>query len=97
MWRLATETRICDKDSCMETITTRTKVSDDGHLTIAVPALLRGAEVDVVVVVQKTGDNGSSESLGWPAGFFDRVFGSIHDEKFKRWPQGIPEPPPDFE
>ena len=81
----------------METITTRAKVSDDGRLIITVPPPLRGAEVDVVVVVQKTDANGASESLGWPPGFFERVCGSITDENFKRWPQGTPEPPPSFE
>ena len=81
----------------METITTRTRVSDDGHLTVTVPSPLRGTEVDVVVVVQKLGANGSSEADGWPPGFFEQVCGSIRDENFKRWPQGTPEPPPSFE
>ena len=80
----------------METITARTKISEDGQLTVTVPPLLRGAEVDVVVVVQKTA-SGSSEASGWPPGFFDRVCGSIRDENFKRWPQGTPELPPRFE
>lgn len=81
----------------METITTRTKVGEDGRLTVGVPASLRGAEVEVVVVVQRAGGNGASESLGWPPGFFEQVCGSITDDNFKRWPQGNPEPPPDFE
>ena len=81
----------------METITARTKISEDGRLTVTVPPPLRGAEVDVVVVVQKTGANGASETSGWPPGFFDRVCGSIRDENFKRWPQGTAEPLPSFE
>lgn len=81
----------------METITARTKISDDGRLTVAVPTAFHGAEVEVVVVVQKAVANGASESLGWPPGFFERVCGSITDDNFKRWPQGTPDPPPSFE
>ena len=54
-------------------------------------------EVEVVVVVQKTGANGATGSLGWPPGFFERVCGSITDDHFERWPQGTPDPPPSFE
>ena len=43
------------------------------------------------------GANGAPESLGWPPGFFERVYGSITDDNFKRWPQGTPDPPPSFE
>ncbi len=81
----------------METITARTKISDDGRLAVAVPTAFRGAEVEVVIVVQKTGANAASQSLGWPTGFFEHVCGSISDDNFKRWPQGTPNPPPSFE
>ena len=80
----------------METLSARTRISDDARLVVEVPMALRGAEVEVVVVLQKAPSATPSESLGWPLGFFDRVCGSITDENFKRWPQGSPDPPPSF-
>jgi hypothetical protein len=34
---------------------------------------------------------------GWPLGFADKFFGCITDPKFKRYPQGEPDPVPPFE
>jgi hypothetical protein len=81
----------------METISTKTRVSDDARLIVPVPGTFRGSEVEVVIVMQKTNSGASPESLGWPPGFFEEVCGSIQDENFHRWPQGEAEPAPVLE
>lgn len=63
----------------------------DGVLHLDVPVGGAG-EFEVVVrpKVNGTGRKPTPEELGWPPGYFERTFGSVTDEAFKRYPQ--PEP-----
>lgn len=66
----------------------------DGVLHLDVPVGAAG-EFEVVVRPKAEADGTrkpTPEELGWPPGYFERTYGSITDEAFKRYPQ--PEPGP---
>jgi hypothetical protein len=80
----------------METLTTTTKVSDEGALELAVPEY-KGATVEVTVALKETQAATDHDANGWPIGFFEQYVGCIQDPNFVRPPQGVMEPVPPFE
>jgi hypothetical protein len=80
----------------MQTLRVTQRTGKDGVLHVSIPLGTPEADFEVVLVVQPRGTEPSSptpEELGWPAGYFDRTFGSITDETFERPPQGeLPKP-----
>jgi hypothetical protein len=78
----------------MRVIQMAAKADPDGILRLTIPVGQAGSEFEVAVVVSlKQTANGipspkTAEELGWPPGFFQKTFGSIEDEAFKRYPQG---------
>jgi hypothetical protein len=41
-----------------------------------------------LIVVQPRTAAAAQEERGWPPGYFEATFGSIHDDSFARAPQG---------
>lgn len=77
----------------METIVLRQKANAEGALTIQVPARLRDAELDVVVILQPVVPAEEPAVLpetaaGWPPHFFEATYGSLADDPIERLPQG---------
>jgi hypothetical protein len=65
----------------------------DGVLHLSVPVGAAGEFEVAIVVAPKPPATGPTppktpEELGWPPGYFEKTFGSIQDEAFKRYPQG---------
>ncbi len=71
----------------MKTIHVSEKTGKDGTLSLRIPLGKADAEYEVIVVVQAKSPRAPDEK-GWPAGYFERTFGSIDDETFVRPPQG---------
>jgi hypothetical protein len=65
----------------MKTVQVRERSGADGVLRLHIPVGAAEAECEVMVVVHP-------QALGWPAGYLDRVLGSITDPTFERPPQG---------
>lgn len=79
----------------MQTIQRREKTGKDGMLSLRIPMGKADEEYEVLVVIQPNPGGVTSDEFGWPAGYFDKSFGSIDDESFVRPPQG--ELPPTVE
>lgn len=79
----------------MQTLSVSERTGSDGVLHLRIPVGQPEAEYDAVVVLQpKTATHApdTTESRGWPSGYFEKTFGSITDETFLRPPQGeLPE------
>ncbi len=71
----------------MQTIRVLEKTGKDGMLSLRILLGEPEAEYDVLVVVQPKTSTASSDSLGWPLGYFEATFGAISDETFTRPPQ----------
>ncbi|MFL5340069.1 MAG: hypothetical protein ACJ8F7_07950 [Gemmataceae bacterium] len=77
----------------MQAIRVLEKTGKDGALSLRVPLGQPDTEFEVLVVVQLHGAAGVQDR-DWPAGYFDKTFGSIDDDTFERPPQGeLPQPP----
>jgi hypothetical protein len=65
----------------------------DGSVRLVLPVGVANEEFEFAIVVSpKSTTNGATkqktpEELGWPPGFFEKTYGSIHDENFCRPPQ----------
>ena len=66
----------------MQTIQRREKTGKDGMLSLRIPMGKADEEYEVLVVIQPNPGGMTPDELGWPAGFFDKSFGSIDDESF---------------
>ena len=60
-------------------------VGTDGILHLEVPV---GAAGDYEIVITPRVTIRTPTELGWPAGYFEKVVGSITDESFRRYSQG---------
>ncbi len=82
----------------MRVIQMSVKAGSDGVLHLDIPVGAAGGEFEVAVVVHpRPSANGEGrkptpEELGWPPGYFEKTYGSIADEAFKRYPQPEPKP-----
>ena len=75
----------------MEIVRVSEKTGSDGLLCLQIPVGAPEAEYDAVVVLQPrtvAGPPCVADNRGWPAGYFEKTFGSITDESFLRPPQG---------
>ena len=79
----------------MISVKTKTHIGSDGTLMVKVPTPLRETDVELMVVVQSLRASealpaveATSESLGWPPGFFEETFGMWKGEPLERLPQG---------
>jgi hypothetical protein len=72
----------------MKTIHLVEKTDKDGTLSLRIPLGRPAVECEVVVVIQPKLPSPATDERGWPAGYFERTFGSIDDETFVRPPQG---------
>jgi hypothetical protein len=80
------------------TVFATTKVSDDGKMTIDVPADFKGKDVDVVVNIKPVPPKEEVDEYGWSIGFWEWLKANpITDPAFKRYPQGEADPPPSFD
>jgi hypothetical protein len=66
----------------MVTIVVNGRVKDDGTLDLHVTTGLRETDVEVLLVMEplvlKSGAEAAGEG-GWPAGYFQKTFGSLRD------------------
>lgn len=69
-----------------KTVETRARTTKDGRLDLSVDVDVADADVDVVVTVTPVLKTGPVDENGWPAGFFDRVAGSMPE--LRRGSQG---------
>ncbi len=76
----------------MNNIVIHSTSGPDGKLHLEVPVGQPNTEFEVEVVVRPKPAAGN----GWPPGYFE-LFGSIDDETFARPPQGVLDPPVEFE
>lgn len=85
----------------MHSIQIRQTTGKDGVLHLQIPLGKPETEYDVVVVAQPKAPSipdQTPEDRGWPPGYFEKTFGSIKDETFKRHPQGeLPPPAAEFD
>lgn len=64
----------------MQSFTLHTHVGKDGILKLETPIDIRDAEVEVVLVVNRTsGKQPTKKNKRWPSGFLDRFAGSMPD------------------
>ena len=66
----------------MVTISAKGRVKDDGTLDLHVTTGLRETDVEVLLVVEPLVLNNEAEASvegGWPAGYFEKTFGSLRD------------------
>ena len=70
----------------IETIEAHGHTTRDGVLNLSVNVGLADADVSVVMRVKPLAPAGEVDENGWPAGFFDRVAGSMPE--LQRAPQG---------
>ena len=68
-----------------KTVETRARTTKDGSLNLSVDVDVADADVDVVVTVTPV-KTGPADENDWPAGFFDRVAGSMPE--LRRGSQG---------
>lgn len=78
----------------MQTIRRHVRTDDKGVLHIDVPARAN-EEYDVLVVMQPVA-RATAAANGWPAGFFERMWGCMQDAPIQRWPQGEPDARPEL-
>ena len=71
----------------MQSITLHSRVGQDGILKLQVPLGLTNTEIEVMVIVQPVAP-ATSDTRGWPPGFFEQTFGCLRDEPLLREPQG---------
>jgi hypothetical protein len=72
----------------LQSFTIHTHVGKDGILKLETPIDIRNADVEVVLVVNQTGETPPlKQSKAWPPGFFERFAGSLPDLP-PRGPQG---------
>jgi len=69
-----------------KTIQTRAHTTKDGRLNLSVDVDIADVDVAVVMTVTPLPAGSHVDENGWPAGFFDRVAGSLPD--LRRGPQG---------
>jgi hypothetical protein len=69
-----------------KTIQTRAHTTKDGRLNLSVDVDVADVDVAVVMTVTPLPAGSDVDKNGWPAGFFDRVAGSLPD--LRRGPQG---------
>jgi hypothetical protein len=79
----------------METVTAEVEISNEGRLIFEAPASFKGASA--LLTLTKKAPSGPVDDYGWPLGFWDKFYGCIKDETFRRLPQGEAEPLPKFE
>jgi hypothetical protein len=79
----------------MKTLTAEVEIPRDGALVFQAPDSFKGATA--VLTLTKKKPRGPVDAHGWPIGFWDKYYGCIKDENFKRPPQGEAEPLPEFE
>lgn len=79
----------------METVTAEVEISKEGHLIFEAPDSFKGASA--VLTLTKKEPSEPVDENGWPIGFWDRFYGCIKDDTFRRLPQGEAEPLPKFE
>ncbi len=75
----------------MESIQLKTRVGADGILKLEIPLETAEADLDVLVVVQPMPsevETRSTEDLGWPGDFFERVAGGWEGTPLQRPEQG---------
>ncbi|MCI0640579.1 MAG: hypothetical protein L0Y72_25500 [Gemmataceae bacterium] len=75
----------------MATVRLVERTGKDGVLHLQIPVGQPDAEFEAIVVLHPkatTLPTSTTEKLGWPAGYFEKTFGSIDDETFMRQPQG---------
>jgi hypothetical protein len=84
----------------MQTIRVLKKTESDGTLSLRIPLGKPETEYEVVIVVHPKASAAhvqTAEERGWPAGYFEKTYGSIEDETFFRHPQGEMSKPVEFE
>ena len=54
----------------------------DGALHLTIPVGANSGTFDVAIVVTPHSTVSTGEHPGWPAGYFERTYGAIHDESF---------------
>ena len=69
-----------------KTVETRARTTKDGRLNLIVDVDFADADVAVVVTVTPVTTGSPVDENGWPAGFFDRVAGSMPE--LRRGSQG---------
>ena len=69
-------------------LTVRSRTGPDGSLDIHVPTEVRGAEVEVELVVRPVRPGEGRESNGWPPGFFESTYGAPASMGLARHSQG---------
>lgn len=67
----------------METIRVKTHVGEDGILKLKLPSGVVNCTLDVVIVLQPV-DEHVVDALGWPAGYFERTYGSMANDPMER-------------
>jgi hypothetical protein len=75
----------------MDSIKLTSRVGSDGILTLQVPIGMSNTEVEVVLVIQpiqQATEQRTTESFGWPAGFFEETYGAFLDTPLERPDQG---------
>ena len=73
----------------MISVIVKARVGPDGTLAVQVPTSLREMDVEGILTVQPLVAAGATpEERGWPAGFFERTFGSLRGDPLERLPQG---------
>ncbi|MCX7046383.1 MAG: hypothetical protein NTX50_12970 [Candidatus Sumerlaeota bacterium] len=73
----------------MKTIQMTTHIGHDGILHLDMPVGLQDQSAETVVVLQSNHkDANSSDSRGWPPGFFEKTYGCLAGNPMERAPQG---------
>jgi hypothetical protein len=69
----------------MQSIKVRSQVGQDGILHLEIPTGLVDTELDVTLTLQPVS---SSQSIGYPSGYFEQTAGCLKDDPIDRYPQG---------
>ena len=66
----------------MVTVSTKGRVRGDGTLDLSVKTGLKETDVDVVLILEphSVKRDDTDVKTGWPAGYFEKTFGSLRDD-----------------